>query len=147
MKIVAQNKKATHDYFIETRYEAGIQLLGSEVKSIRATKVNLNDAHVNIRNNEVYLLNMHISKYDFGNRFNHDELRTRKLLLNKKEILKLQSKIKEDGYTIIPLKVYLKDGLIKIEIALAKGKKNYDKRESLKEKDMQMRMKKQFKMN
>ena len=142
MKIITQNKKATHDYFIETKYEAGIILKGSEVKAIRLGKVNLNDSFVFIKNQEVFINNMHIAKYEQANLFNHQELRVRKLLLNHKEILKLISKTKEQGYTIIPLKVYLKDSLIKLEIALAKGKKNYDKRQTLKQKDMDMRLKK-----
>ncbi|MBE0700721.1 MAG: SsrA-binding protein SmpB [Acholeplasmataceae bacterium] len=142
MRIISQNKKARHDYFIEDTYEAGIQLLGSEIKSIRLGKVNLNDAFVSFKNQEAYVNNMHISKYDFSNRFNHEETRSRKLLLHKKEIIKLFSKTREHGYTIIPLKIYLKEGLAKIEIGLAKGKKNYDKRETLKEKDQEMRLKK-----
>lgn len=145
MKIIVQNKKASHDYFLEAKYEVGIQLVGSEVKSIRLGKVNINDAFVQIRNGEAFIVNMHVAKYDFGNRYNHEETRTRKLLLHKIEINKLLSQSKEAGYALIPLKVYLKDGLIKLEIALAKGKKNYDKRETLKEKDMQLRIKKQMK--
>jgi SsrA-binding protein len=145
MKIISQNKKARHDYFIEDTYEAGIQLLGSEIKSIRLGKVNLNDAFVTFRNQEAFVNNMHISKYDFSNRFNHEETRVRKLLLHKKEIVKLFSKTREQGYTIIPLKIYLKEGLAKVEIGLAKGKKNYDKRETLKQKDQDMRVKKMLK--
>ena len=142
MKIIAQNKKARHDYFILESYEAGIKLLGSEIKSIRLGKVNLNDAFVTFKEGETYLNNMHIAKYDFSNRFNHDETRARKLLLHKNEILKLYGKTKEQGLTIIPLKIYFKEGLAKVEIGLAKGKKDYDKRETLKEKDQQMRLKK-----
>lgn len=142
MKIIAQNKKANHDYFILDKYEAGIQLQGSEIKSIRLGKVTLNDSFINIRKGEAIISNMHISKYEFSNRFNHEETRSRKLLLHKNEILKLEAKAKEDGFTIIPLKVYLKQGLAKIEIGLAKGKKLHDKRESLKEADQKMRMKK-----
>jgi SsrA-binding protein len=145
MKIISQNKKARHDYFIEDTYEAGIQLLGSEIKSIRQGKVNLNDAFVTFRNQEAFVNNMHISKYDFSNRFNHEETRARKLLLHKKEIVKLFSKTREQGYTIIPLKIYLKEGLAKVEIGLAKGKKSYDKRETLKQKDQDMRVKKMLK--
>lgn len=145
MKIIAQNKKASHDYFILDRYEAGIKLKGTEIKSIRQGKVSINDAYVNIKNNAVQIINMNISKYDKGNIFNHDETRTRELLLHKKEILKMIVKLKTDGITIIPLKVYLVQGLCKIEIGLAKGKKNYDKREDLKEKDAKMRMDKAFK--
>ncbi|MDY0074337.1 MAG: SsrA-binding protein SmpB [Acholeplasmataceae bacterium] len=142
MKLIAQNKKARHDYFIEESYEAGMQLLGSEIKSIRLGKVNVNDAFVTIKDGEAFVHNMHIAKYDFSNRFNHEETRTRKLLLHKKEIIKLFAKTREQGYTLIPLKVYLKDGLCKLEVGLAKGKKDYDKRETLKEKDQAMRLKK-----
>ena len=142
MKIIAQNKKARHDYFIEESYEAGLKLLGSEIKSIRLGKVTVNDSFVTIKDGEAFVHNMHIAKYDFSNRFNHDETRPRKLLLHKKEILKLFSKTREQGYTLIPLKVYLKDGLAKVEIGLAKGKKDFDKRETLKEKDADMRLKK-----
>ena len=142
MKLIAQNKKARHDYFIEESFEAGIQLVGSEIKSIRLGKVGFNDAFVTFKEGEAFLHNMHIAKYEFSNRFNHDETRMRKLLLHKKEIFKLFSKTREQGYTIIPLKIYLKDGLAKLEIGLAKGKKDYDKRESSKEKDTDMRLKK-----
>ncbi len=142
MKLISQNKKARHDYFISETFEAGIQLLGSEIKSIRLGKVNLNDAFVTFKNGEPFVNNMHISKYDFSNRYNHEETRTRKLLLHKKEIVKLFAKTREQGFTIIPLKVYLVEGLCKIEIGLAKGKRDYDKRNTLKEKDQDLRMKK-----
>lgn len=142
MKIITQNKKARHDYFILDTYEAGIKLLGSEIKSIRLGKVNLSDAYVTFKDGEAFVMNMHIAKYDFSNRFNHEETRTRTLLLNKKEIIKLFSQTREQGYAIIPLKLYLKEGLAKLEIGLAKGKKAYDKRASLKEKDQDMRLKK-----
>lgn len=142
MKIIAQNKKARHDYFIEETYEAGIKLLGSEIKSVRLGKVTVNDSFVTIKEGEVFVHNLHIAKYDFSNRFNHEETRPRKLLMHKKEILKLFSKTREQGFTLIPLKVYLKEGLAKVEIGLAKGKKDYDKRETLKEKDQAMRLKK-----
>ncbi|MFA6800650.1 MAG: SsrA-binding protein SmpB [Acholeplasmataceae bacterium] len=145
MKIITQNKKAYHDYFIEETFEAGIKLKGSEIKSIRLGKVNLNDSHVTFNNGEAYVLNMHISKYDFSNIFNHEETRTRKLLLHKSEIIKLFNKTKLQGLTVIPLKVYLKDGLCKLQIGLAKGKKDYDKRHVLKEKDMKKRIEKQMK--
>ncbi len=140
MKLISQNKKARHDYFIEETYEAGIKLMGSEIKSIRLGKINLSDAYVTFKDGEAYVLNMHISKYDYSNRYNHEETRTRKILLHKNEILKLFSKTREQGYAVIPLKVYLKDGLAKMEIGLAKGKKDYDKRQTLKEKDAQKRM-------
>jgi SsrA-binding protein len=146
MKIIAQNKKAYHDYFIEETFEAGIQLKGSEIKSIRLGKVNLSDTHVTFNNNEAYILNMHIAKYDFSSIFNHEETRTRKLLLHKSEIIKLFSQTKIKGLSVIPLKLYLKEGLCKVEIGLAKGKKDYDKRQSLKEKDMKKRMDKQLKV-
>ena len=140
MKIISQNKKARHDYFIEETYEAGMKLMGSEIKSIRQGKVNLSDSYVTFKDGEAFILNMHISKYDYSNRFNHDETRTRKILLHKNEILKLFGKTREQGYAVIPLKVYLKDGLAKVEVGLAKGKKDYDKRQTLKEKDAQKRM-------
>ncbi len=140
MKIISQNKKARHDYFIEETYEAGIKLMGSEIKSIRQGKVNLSDSYVTFKDGEAFILNMHISKYDYSNRYNHDETRTRKILLHKNEILKLFGKTREQGYAVIPLKVYLKEGLAKVEIGLAKGKKDYDKRQTLKEKDAQKRM-------
>lgn len=142
MKIIAQNKKARHDYFIEESFEAGIQLLGSEIKSIRLGKVTVNDSFVLIKEGEAFVHNLHIAKYEFSNQFNHDETRPRKLLLHKKEIIKLFSKTREQGYTLVPLKVYLKEGLCKLEIGLARGKKDYDKRETLKEKDQDMRLKK-----
>ncbi len=142
MKIITQNKKARHDFFIEETYEAGIKLLGSEIKSIRLGKVNLSDGFVTFKDGEAFVNNMHIAKYDFSNRFNHEETRSRKLLLHKKEITKLFAKTRIQGYTIIPLKVYLKEGLCKIEIGLAKGKRDYDKRQSLREKDQKMRIRK-----
>lgn len=142
MKIISQNKKARHDYIIEETFEAGIKLLGSEIKSIRLGKVSLTDGFVTFKDNEAFISNVHIAKYNFSNRFNHEETRIRKLLLHKKEIIKLFSKTREQGYTIIPLKVYLKEGLCKIEIGLAKGKRDYDKRQSLKEKDQKMRVRK-----
>lgn len=145
MKIIANNKKAYHDYFIEETYEAGIQLKGSEIKSIRQGKVNLSDSYVTFRHSEAFVINMHISKYDYSNMFNHEETRTRKLLLHKSQIVKLLTQTKLQGMSVIPLKVYLKDGLCKIEIGLAKGKKDYDKRQTLKEKDMKRRISKQLK--
>lgn len=134
-KVIAQNKKAYHDYFIEDTYEAGIVLQGTEIKSIRAGRVNLKDAYARVQNGEVFLHNMHISPYDQGNRYNHDPLRTRKLLLHKKEIQKLIGITKEQGYSLVPLKIYLKNGYAKVLIGLAKGKKKYDKREDLKQKE------------
>ncbi|MBO9129907.1 SsrA-binding protein SmpB [Bacillus sp. 165] len=134
-KVVAQNKKAYHDYFIEETYEAGIVLQGTEIKSLRAGRANLRDSYARIHNGEVFIFGMHISPYEQGNRYNHDPLRTRKLLLHKKEISKLIGYIKEEGYTLIPTKVYLKNGFAKMELGLAKGKKLYDKREDLKKKE------------
>lgn len=134
-KIIAKNKKATFDYFIEETFEAGMVLQGTEIKSIRQGKVQLKDSFARIINGEVFLLNAHIATYEQGNRYNHDPLRTRKLLLNRREINQLIGKTKESGYALIPLKIYLKNGFAKVELALAKGKKNYDKRESLKQKD------------
>lgn len=127
-KIIAENRKAKHDYFILDTSEAGIVLTGTEVKSIRAGRVNLKDSYIFIKNSEIFLEGTHISPYEQGNRFNVDPLRQRKLLLHKKEILKLQSKIQEQGLSIIPLKLYFNKDKIKVEIAIAKGKKLYDKR-------------------
>ncbi|WP_066058841.1 SsrA-binding protein SmpB [Robertmurraya korlensis] len=134
-KVVAQNKKANHDYFIEETYEAGMVLQGTEIKAIRAGRINLKDSYARIQNGEIYLLNAHVSPYEQGNRYNHDPLRQRKLLLHKKEIDKLLGETKEAGYALVPLKVYLKNGYAKILIGLGKGKKNYDKREDLKKKE------------
>ena len=144
IKVVAQNKKARHDYYIEDTYEAGIVLTGTEIKSIRAGKVNLKDSFARIKNGEVFLMNMHISPYEQGNRFNHDPLRTRKLLLHKREINKLIGLTKEKGYALIPLKIYLKRGLAKIDLAVAKGKKLYDKRETMKKRDAQREIERAF---
>ena len=140
MKTIANNKKASHDYYLEDRYNCGIVLKGTEIKSVRAGKVNIKDSYCLVRNEEMFIMNMHISKYDHGNIFNHDETRSRKLLLHKKEIIKISNKVNQESMTIVPLKVYIEKGLAKIEIALAKGKKNYDKRQSLKEKDMKRRV-------
>ena len=145
IKVISNNKKAVYDYFLESRIEAGIALVGTEIKSIRAGKVNLVDSYVQIRNNEAYVINLHISEYEKGSTFNHYPRRTRKLLLKKHEILKLSSKINEKGYTLIPTKLYLKGQHAKLEIALAKGKKNYDKRESEKEKTVKRDIRKAFK--
>lgn len=130
IKVVASNRRASYDYFLSSFIEAGISLVGTEIKSLKINGASLNDSYVIIRNQEAFLLNMHISEFKEGNIFNHDPLRTRKLLLHKKEIIKLQQKIKEKGYTLVCTKVYLKNGRAKVEIALAKGKKNFDKRES-----------------
>ena len=134
--IEIKNKKALYDYLIEEEIEAGIVLKGTEIKSIRNGQANLKDCYAIIKNTEVFILNMFISKYENGSIFNHDERRTRKLLLNKKEILKLRDKVEISGYTLIPIKLYFKGNKVKILLGVAKGKKNYDKRESIKEKDI-----------
>ena len=142
IKNICFNKKASFDYFLETTFEAGIILEGSEIKSIRGGNVNLKDTHIQIRNEEAFIINMHISPYSNGSVFNPDPTRTRKLLLNKLEIRKLDMKVKEKGYTIVPTKVYLKNGKAKVEIALAKGKKNYDKREDERKTSIQKELRK-----
>ena len=139
------NRQASYNYFIEDTYEAGIVLKGTEIKSIRAGKCNIKDSYVIIRNNEVFLLNAQISPYEQGNIFNHEETRTRKLLLNKKEILKLNNKLNIEGYTLIPLKIYFVKSRAKVLVGVCKGKKNYDKRESIKEKDLQRELNKSAK--
>ncbi|MCE5194433.1 MAG: SsrA-binding protein SmpB [Nitrospiraceae bacterium] len=135
MNIICQNRKAFHDYHIEETIEAGISLLGTEVKSLRDGKGNLKDSYVLIKNDEAFLFNCHISPYSHGNIMNHEPLRTRKLLLHKKEIERLQGKVAQKGYSLIPLKVYFKKSVAKVEIGLAKGKKQYEKRESIKERE------------
>ena len=135
-KLICNNKKAFHEYFIEEKFEAGMVLHGTEVKSLRNGKANLNDAFAQVKNGEAFLNNLHISPYDFGNRENHDPDRMRKLLLHKTEITRLFGKIREQGYTLVPLRLYFKDGKVKAELGLAKGKKLYDKREDMKKKDM-----------
>ena len=137
-----KNKKASFDYFIEDTYECGIVLTGTEIKSIRKGSANLKDSYARIKNNEVYLTNMFISTYEEGNRFNHDERRERKLLLHKKEILKIKQKTDQEGYSLVPVKLYLKDGKAKILLGVAKGKKTYDKRQALKEKDIKREIEK-----
>ena len=138
VKEISVNKKAFHDYFIDEKLEAGLVLYGTEIKSLRKGKAQIKEAYISFINNEAYIKGMHISAYDHGNRNNHDEDRDRKLLMNRHEIIKWFSKTKTQGYTIIPLRVYLKNGLAKIEIALAKGKSLYDKREDAKVKAMKM---------
>ncbi|GIO24683.1 SsrA-binding protein SmpB [Oceanobacillus sp. J11TS1] len=136
-KTIAQNKKASHDYFIEDTYEAGIVLQGTEIKSIRNGRVNIKDAHARIdRKGELQLINLHIAEYEQGNRYNHDPTRTRKLLLHRKEIDKLIGLTQQQGYALIPLKIYIKNGYAKVLIGLGRGKKKYDKREDLKRKQM-----------
>lgn len=143
--IEINNRKANFDYEILDTFEAGIVLTGTEIKSIRQGKANLKDSYAIIRNNEIFLLNMHISTYKEGNIFNHDETRTRKLLMHKKEIFKLRDSIEKDGNTLVPLKLYFKGNCAKILIALARGKKNYDKRESIKERDTLRELQKKYK--
>lgn len=132
-----KNRKAYFDYFIIKEIEAGIALKGTEIKSIRKGSVSLNDTFIKIKNNEAYIINMYVAKYEEGNRFNHDERRTRKLLLHKNEILRLAEDVKLEGYSIIPLKMYFKDNNIKVLIGLCKGKKLYDKREVIKKRDLE----------
>ena len=134
VKIACENRKARHDYFIHEAFETGLVLQGTEVKSLRAGKANLKDSYAEIRNGEVFVQNMHISPYEQGNIFNHDPLRPRKLLMHKSEIVRLFSKTRENGFTLIPLKIYFKKGKAKLELALASGKHNYDKRQALAEK-------------
>ncbi|RNB59158.1 SsrA-binding protein SmpB [Brevibacillus gelatini] len=134
-KTVAQNRKARHDYHIEQVFEAGIALTGTEIKSVRAARVQLKDSFARVQNGELLLYNVHISPYEQGNRFNHEPERTRKLLMKRLEILKLNGLVRERGYSLVPLSIYLKGGWAKVELALVKGKKNYDKREDLKKKD------------
>lgn len=144
-RLVANNKKAYHDYFIEDTYEAGISLAGTEVKSLRLGQCSIKEAFIRIENGEVYIYRMHINPYEKGNIFNKDPLRTRKLLMHKYEINKLIGKAQEKGYTLVPLKVYFKNSLVKVEVGLAKGKKLYDKRESIAKHDQQREMAREFK--
>lgn len=135
MKLIATNRRAHYDYFLEDKFEAGIVLVGTEVKSVRNNQVSLAESYVDIINNEVYLREAHIAHYRQANQFNHEEVRDRKLLLNKREISKLANAVSQAGYTIVPTKIYLRKGLVKLEIALAKGKANYDKRETTKKRE------------
>ncbi len=144
-RVIAQNRKARHLYFIEETFEAGIALLGTEVKSIRAGKVNLKDSYAHVENGELFLYNVHISPYDPANRFNHDPLRTRKLLMHRREIRSLIGKVKEKGYTLVPLSLYFKNGKVKVELALARGKKDVDKRQTIAERDARREMERAFK--
>lgn len=144
-KVIAQNKKAYHDFFIEEAFEAGIVLQGTEIKAIRAGRINLKDSYARITNGEIYLINAHISPYEQGNRYNHDPLRERKLLMHKKEINRLLGETKQQGYALVPLKMYLKNGFAKVLIGLAKGKKNYDKRDDLKKKEAKRDIERAFK--
>lgn len=146
MKLVANNKKAYHDFFIEEKYEAGIALHGTEVKSLRLGKCSIKEGYIRIENREAFVYGMNISPYEKGNIFNKDPLRIRKLLLHKTEIQRLEGKISEQGYTIVPLQVYFKDGRAKLEIGLAKGKKIYDKRQDIAKKDQRREHEREFKI-
>lgn len=145
-KLIANNKKAYHDFFIDETYECGIALHGTEVKSMRMGKCSIKEAFVRIEDEEVFVYGMHVSPYEKGNIFNKDPLRVKKLLLHKYEINKLLGKIKEKGYTLVPLQVYFKDGKVKVEIGLARGKKLYDKREAIAKKDQRREAEKEFKV-
>ena len=145
-RLISNNKKAYHDYFIEEKYEAGIALHGTEVKSLRMGKCSIKESFIRIERNEVYIYGMHISPYEKGNIFNKDPLRVKKLLLHRDEIRKLQGKISEKGYTLVPLQVYFKKSLIKVEIGLAKGKKLYDKRQDIAKKDQRREAERDFKV-
>lgn len=145
-KIIANNKKAFYDYFIEDKYEAGIELVGTEVKSLRMGKCSIKEAFVRIQKGEVFIYGMHISPYEKGNIFNRDPLRARKLLMHRYEIRKIEGQIAQKGYTLVPLNVYLKGSLMKVEIGLAKGKKQYDKRQDIAKKDQRREAEKQFKV-
>ena len=140
IKIAAQNRKAYHDYFVEDRYEAGVELFGTEVKSIRGGALNLKDAYCVVKNGEIFVHHMHISPYEQGNIFNKDPDRPKRLLMHKREIRRLHDLQKQDGYALIPLSVYFKDSHVKIEVGLCKGKKNYDKRQSIAERDAKREM-------
>ena len=145
-KLIANNKKAFHDFFIDEKYEAGIALHGTEVKSMRMGKCSIKESFIRIENGEVFVYGMHISPYEKGNIFNKDPLRVKKLLLHKYEINKLLGKIKEKGYTLVPLQVYFKEGKVKLELGLARGKKLYDKREEIAKKDQRREAEKEFKV-
>lgn len=145
MKLVANNKKAYHDFFIDEKYEAGIALHGTEVKSLRMGKCSIKEAFIRIENGEVFVYGMHVSPYEKGNIFNKDPMRIKKLLMHKYEINKLAGKVAEKGFTLVPLQVYFKEGKAKVEIGLARGKKLYDKREAIAKKDQKREMEKEFK--
>lgn len=145
-KLIANNKKARFDYFIEDTYEAGISLHGTEVKSLRMGKCSIKEAYVKIENGEMLIFGMHISPYEKGNIFNKDPLRVRKLLMHRREISKLTGKLAEQGYTLVPLQVYLKGNLVKVQIGLAKGKKLYDKRQDIAKKDQRREVQREFKV-
>lgn len=144
-KIIAQNKKAWHDYFVEEKYEAGIELAGTEIKSIRGGAVNLKDSYCSFENGELYVTGMHVSPYEQGNRFNHEPMRDRRLLMHKREILKLQGFTQQKGYSLIPLSLYFSRGYVKVELGLCRGKKLYDKRASDAERQANRTMERQLK--
>lgn len=146
IKLIANNKKAYHDYFIEAKYEAGVVLHGTEVKSLRMGKCSIKESFIRIEKGEVWVYGMHVSPYEKGNIFNKDPLRPKKLMLHRDEINKIQGKITEKGFTLVPLSVYLKGSLVKVEIGIAKGKKLYDKREDIAKKDMRREVEREFKM-
>ena len=140
VKIAAQNRKAHHDYYVEETYEAGIELAGTEVKSVRAGTLNLKDSYCTVKDGELFVLGLHISPYEKGNIFNKDPVRPRRLLMHKREIRKLHALVKQDGYTLVPLSVYFKDSRVKLEVGLCKGKKNYDKRDAAAQRDAKREM-------
>lgn len=144
IKVISENRKAYHDYFVEEKLEAGIKLTGTEIKSIRNGRVNLKDSFARVENGEVWLYQMHISPYEQGNRFNHDPLRKRKLLLHKSEINKLMGKVQQEGLTLVPTKIYLKRGLAKIELGVCRGKKLYDKRQDIAKRDAKREIERHF---
>ena len=146
VKLVANNKKAYHDYFIDDTFEAGIELYGTEVKSIRMGKCSIKESFIKIENGQVFVYGMHVSPYEKGNIFNKDPLRIRRLLLHRAEIRRLVSKIREKGYTLVPLQVYFKEGKVKVEVGLARGKKLYDKRQDIAKKDMRRETEREFKI-
>ena len=147
IKLVANNKKAYHDYFIDEKYEAGIELFCTEVKSIRMGKCSIKESFIRVENGQVYIYGMHISPYEKGNIFNKDPLRVRRLLMHKKEIIKLDSKMAEKGMTLVPLQVYFKGSLVKVEVGLARGKKLYDKRQDIAKKDQRREVERDYKMS
>lgn len=146
IKLIANNKKAHHDYFLEETFEAGVELFGTEVKSLRQGHCSIKEAFIHIENGEVIIYGMHVSPYEKGNIFNKDPLRPKRLLMHKKEIMRLLGKIKEKGYTLVPVKVYFKGSLVKVEIALARGKKLYDKRQDIAKKDARREAERDFKI-
>ncbi len=147
IKLIANNKKAYHDYFIEDRYEAGIELFGTEVKSIRMGRCSIKEAYIRIEHGEAFIYGMHVNPYEKGNIFNKDPLRVRKLLMHRQEIRRLESRIAEKGCTLVPLRVYFKGSLVKVEAGLARGKKLYDKREDIAKKDQKREVEREFKQS